>query len=312
MASASKSFKNKLEDDLLTCPICCSLYSDPRVLKCQHSFCRSCLERSVKASRTNCNSINCAVCRKTTPLGRKRLQELPKNYVIIGLSQMVKDHKGNGGSSVDAEEPSMKENVVDVQQLVKVFNKKSISSKKKSGKDKNDNKLIPNVMDGGDDSSDFSTSASDFSSEFTPTDSDQSGSSGSSSGSSGSSGSSSASTESSSEDCDDSPEVLPPTPTMKSSLGIKIGMKVYVFSSRGKPHPGVVRVLEKFKRKPPGQTRVYAGVQLEKENTRLTTDDIEDMDDSYLFNWLMDFDEPCTVVRVDQCCPAKIIESVMK
>jgi tripartite motif-containing protein 2/3 len=31
--------------ELIKCPICLEIYSDPRMLPCQHSFCRSCLER---------------------------------------------------------------------------------------------------------------------------------------------------------------------------------------------------------------------------------------------------------------------------
>jgi hypothetical protein len=31
--------------ELIKCPICLEIYSDPRMLPCQHSFCRGCLER---------------------------------------------------------------------------------------------------------------------------------------------------------------------------------------------------------------------------------------------------------------------------
>lgn len=31
--------------ELLKCPICLEMFSDPRMLPCQHSFCRCCLER---------------------------------------------------------------------------------------------------------------------------------------------------------------------------------------------------------------------------------------------------------------------------
>ncbi len=31
--------------ELIKCPICLEIYTDPRMLPCQHSFCRCCLER---------------------------------------------------------------------------------------------------------------------------------------------------------------------------------------------------------------------------------------------------------------------------
>ncbi|XP_078494748.1 uncharacterized protein LOC100182404 [Ciona intestinalis] len=309
--AGAKSLKNKLEDDLLTCPICCSLYNDPRVLKCQHSFCHGCLKGSMKAAKSNGKSINCAVCRKPTPLAKKGLVDLPKNYVIIGLSQMVKDHKDSGKSPVFVKSSSSKD-VGNVKQLVETFNKKSIVEKLPSKKrDKNFNIEVPKAGgvhdDENDDSSDLSTSASDSSgmTEFTPTDDSESTSSGSYDSSSDDSDDSDDESDSSD---DEEPEHVPQVPTMKSSHGIKLGMKVFVFTAKGKPLPGTVRVLEKYKRKPPNQTLVYAGVQMEKEYKKLTTEDILEMDDSYLFNWLMDFDQPCVVVRIDQCCPAKVIQ----
>lgn len=39
---ASK-FPESLEDDL-TCPICLEIYEDPRMLPCQHTYCKRCLE----------------------------------------------------------------------------------------------------------------------------------------------------------------------------------------------------------------------------------------------------------------------------
>ncbi|XP_021109377.1 tripartite motif-containing protein 59 isoform X4 [Heterocephalus glaber] len=37
-------------EDELTCPICYSIFEDPRVLPCSHTFCRSCLENVLQAS----------------------------------------------------------------------------------------------------------------------------------------------------------------------------------------------------------------------------------------------------------------------
>ncbi|XP_052354388.1 E3 ubiquitin-protein ligase TRIM35-like isoform X2 [Oncorhynchus keta] len=48
-----------LEDDM-SCPVCCNVFTDPVVLGCSHSFCRSCLD-----NYWNTQVIKkCPVCRK--------------------------------------------------------------------------------------------------------------------------------------------------------------------------------------------------------------------------------------------------------
>ncbi|PNI78022.1 TRIM59 isoform 1, partial [Pan troglodytes] len=37
-------------EEELTCPICYSIFEDPRVLPCSHTFCRNCLENILQAS----------------------------------------------------------------------------------------------------------------------------------------------------------------------------------------------------------------------------------------------------------------------
>ncbi|KAL0184419.1 hypothetical protein M9458_020115, partial [Cirrhinus mrigala] len=45
-----------LEEDL-TCPICCCLFEDPRVLPCSHSFCKKCLEGILDDHRSNVRRV---------------------------------------------------------------------------------------------------------------------------------------------------------------------------------------------------------------------------------------------------------------
>jgi tripartite motif-containing protein 2/3 len=45
---------------LITCPICLDMYVDPRMLPCQHTFCKVCLER-ISEDRWN----RCPQCRKS-------------------------------------------------------------------------------------------------------------------------------------------------------------------------------------------------------------------------------------------------------
>nr|CAB3267236.1 putative E3 ubiquitin-protein ligase RING1a [Phallusia mammillata] len=314
MASGSV-LQSKLREDLLTCPICCSQYVEPKVLKCQHSFCCRCLKGCLKAGAMGKRSVKCAVCRKSTTLTKKGVNDIPSNYVILGLMQMLKDHKDAPAKS----RPTKSEKPVKTQQkaskpatagLSKVVQKAVKAGK---AKDRNDNKRMTKrkvESDSEDDDtesaeSDSETSESSSLDEFTPADDTSTAESDMTSSLSDSDDDE----DSSDDEADD--DAVPDTPTMKSSQGIKKGMKICVFNKKGKPFQGTVRVLERVKHKTPGQARVYAGIELEKENSRLNTPDLDDMEDTYLYNWLMDYDFPCAVVRVDQCCPSKLLSDLL-
>ncbi len=60
----------KLEEQL-RCPICLQEYSEPKVLKCNHVFCKKCLARMWKKKNVKNSeyAINCPSCRKNTTLG---------------------------------------------------------------------------------------------------------------------------------------------------------------------------------------------------------------------------------------------------
>ncbi|XP_017558551.2 tripartite motif-containing 13 isoform X2 [Pygocentrus nattereri] len=72
-----------LEEDL-TCPICCCLFEDPRVLPCSHSFCRRCLEGALDDGggnrRRQPSPFKCPTCRKET--ARDCLASLQVNYAL--------------------------------------------------------------------------------------------------------------------------------------------------------------------------------------------------------------------------------------
>ncbi|XP_042248070.1 zinc-binding protein A33 isoform X1 [Thunnus maccoyii] len=50
-----------LPEEDLTCPVCCDIFTDPVLLSCSHSFCRSCLKRCWDTGLREC-----PVCRKRT------------------------------------------------------------------------------------------------------------------------------------------------------------------------------------------------------------------------------------------------------
>lgn len=73
-----------LEEDL-TCPICCCLFEDPRVLPCSHSFCRKCLEGILDGQRGPVwrPPFKCPSCRKET--SHNGIASLQVNYSLRGI-----------------------------------------------------------------------------------------------------------------------------------------------------------------------------------------------------------------------------------
>lgn len=75
-----------LEEDL-TCPICCSLFDDPRVLPCSHNFCKKCLEGllegNVRSSLWRPSPFKCPTCRKET--SATGVNSLQVNYSLKGI-----------------------------------------------------------------------------------------------------------------------------------------------------------------------------------------------------------------------------------
>ncbi|KAM3862315.1 tripartite motif-containing 13 [Diretmus argenteus] len=73
-----------LEEDL-TCPICCCLFDDPRVLTCSHSFCKKCLEGILEGNRGPAwrPPFKCPTCRKETH--HNGANSLQINYSLRGI-----------------------------------------------------------------------------------------------------------------------------------------------------------------------------------------------------------------------------------
>uniref|UniRef100_A0A3Q3X578 Tripartite motif containing 13 n=1 Tax=Mola mola TaxID=94237 RepID=A0A3Q3X578_MOLML len=74
----------QLEEEL-TCPICCGLFEDPRVLLCSHSFCKKCLEGLLEGNRASTfrTPFKCPTCRKETP--HNGSNSLQVNYSLRGI-----------------------------------------------------------------------------------------------------------------------------------------------------------------------------------------------------------------------------------
>lgn len=82
-----------LEEDL-TCPICCCLFEDPRVLPCSHSFCRKCLEGILDGQRGPAwrPPFKCPTCRKET--SHNGIASLQVNYSLRGIVEKYNRIRG--------------------------------------------------------------------------------------------------------------------------------------------------------------------------------------------------------------------------
>lgn len=83
-----------LEEDL-TCSVCYSLFSDPRVLPCSHTFCKTCLDNVLQVSnnysiwRPLRLPLKCPNCRSTVELPPTGVEALPSNVSLRAIIEKV-------------------------------------------------------------------------------------------------------------------------------------------------------------------------------------------------------------------------------
>ncbi|KAM4694960.1 tripartite motif-containing protein 59 [Discoglossus pictus] len=76
-------------EEELTCSICYSIFVDPRILPCSHTFCRNCLENVVNSSenywRLSMFRLTCPSCRGNVELPPTGVRSLPINYALKSI-----------------------------------------------------------------------------------------------------------------------------------------------------------------------------------------------------------------------------------
>lgn len=89
---------DNLEEDL-TCSVCYSLFSDPRVLPCSHTFCKTCLDNLLQAS-TNYSiwrplrlPLKCPNCRSVMELPPAGVDALPTNVSLRAIIEKVGENR---------------------------------------------------------------------------------------------------------------------------------------------------------------------------------------------------------------------------
>ena len=100
----------------VTCPLCLGIFEDPRVLACQHTYCKSCLDTLVSQGRGS-HTVCCPECRKPTdsaadfPVAFK-INRLKQIFTKMQLDEKKRgkvgdttDGRDSEGASVCSEHP---------------------------------------------------------------------------------------------------------------------------------------------------------------------------------------------------------------
>ncbi|XP_072164584.1 uncharacterized protein [Diadema setosum] len=80
---------HQISSQNLECPICLTLFNQPKLLACSHTFCIDCVERIIQ-TRQKEQTITCPVCRKETPLPSEDVRRLQTNVPLNSLVDEVK------------------------------------------------------------------------------------------------------------------------------------------------------------------------------------------------------------------------------
>ena len=92
-SSNSKGIQMSVADEEFVCPLCCEIFEEPKVLpKCAHSFCKGCLRELIIYSFDSFN-VSCPVCRKTSNIPRKGVEELATNTLLVRLIDNIPGRK---------------------------------------------------------------------------------------------------------------------------------------------------------------------------------------------------------------------------
>jgi ribosomal protein S27E len=84
----------------IKCKLCLSVFVDPRILPCGHTFCLQCLATQV-ADCLNQTSFACSLCRQVYVLPKGGVDNLPKNYSLAAVTSEVKKDSSTSPAAAD-------------------------------------------------------------------------------------------------------------------------------------------------------------------------------------------------------------------
>ncbi|XP_078590445.1 uncharacterized protein LOC144870342 [Branchiostoma floridae x Branchiostoma japonicum] len=94
MAAASPSLGSHMREEL-SCSICLELFTRPKVLPCQHTFCQDCL-RDLVGGRRN---FQCPNCRRQVSLPGRGVFGLPDNHLVTNLCEALQNQASLSGET---------------------------------------------------------------------------------------------------------------------------------------------------------------------------------------------------------------------
>ena len=92
----SKSFFDDVKKEL-ECPVCQEHFSqinEPKILKCLHTFCKTCLEAWIRQHREG--QLSCPTCRQITECSNSNINSLPSNLFYKQMVEIVEAYSGQG------------------------------------------------------------------------------------------------------------------------------------------------------------------------------------------------------------------------
>ncbi|XP_045201542.2 tripartite motif-containing protein 2-like [Mercenaria mercenaria] len=87
----SRTIKELITEEFLTCNICMDEFQNPKILKCLHTFCETCILSTIRHQRLNSSSgdISCPVCRTRIETNSCDKLNLQTNYPVQNLLEMI-------------------------------------------------------------------------------------------------------------------------------------------------------------------------------------------------------------------------------
>jgi len=105
----SRSFFDDVQREL-ECSVCQEQFSEsnePKILKCLHAFCKSCLEAWLR--QQGGGALSCPTCRQITECSSNNISSLPSNLFYRQMVDIVKAYSGQGQEDHHTTEAATKE-----------------------------------------------------------------------------------------------------------------------------------------------------------------------------------------------------------
>ncbi|XP_078602570.1 uncharacterized protein LOC144876784 [Branchiostoma floridae x Branchiostoma japonicum] len=86
---------SQIKEEILVCQICFEDYHEPKVLPCQHTFCKKCLAKMV----AKMGKLTCPNCRRQCPLPQNGVEGFPTSFFVNKLRDIIVNGGGVALSS---------------------------------------------------------------------------------------------------------------------------------------------------------------------------------------------------------------------